>query len=62
MHAALNSTRRTRLVLLVLLAVVPALGLNLYTASGQRRTATLEAQEQALRLARLAANNQKQVV
>ncbi|MBO3459170.1 PAS domain S-box protein [Aetokthonos hydrillicola Thurmond2011] len=62
MHSALNSTLRTRLVLLVLLAVVPALGLILYTASEQRRTATLEAQEQALRLARLAANNQKQVV
>ncbi|RCJ15922.1 hypothetical protein A6S26_06400 [Nostoc sp. ATCC 43529] len=62
MRSWLNSTLRIRLVLLVLLAVVPALGLILHTASEQRRTATAEAREQALRLARLAANNQKQVV
>ncbi|NEU80728.1 PAS domain S-box protein [Nostoc sp. UIC 10630] len=62
MRSWLNSTFRIRLVLLVLLAVVPALGLILYTAAEQRRTATAEAQEQTLRLARLAANNQKQVV
>ncbi|MBC1221350.1 PAS domain S-box protein [Nostoc sp. UCD122] len=62
MRSWLNSTLRIRLVFLVLLAVVPALGLILYTASEQRRTATAEAQEQTLRLARLAANNQKQVV
>ncbi|MFN6484981.1 MULTISPECIES: cache domain-containing protein [unclassified Nostoc] len=62
MRSWLNSTLRIRLVLLVLLAVIPALGLILYTASEQRRTATAEAREQTLRLARLAANNQKQVV
>ncbi|MBU7587182.1 MAG: PAS domain S-box protein [Nostoc sp. TH1S01] len=57
-----HSTLRIRLVFLVLLAVVPALGLILHSASEQRRTATVEAQEQTLRLARLAANNQKQVI
>ncbi|QSJ15710.1 PAS domain S-box protein [Nostoc sp. UHCC 0702] len=62
MRSWLNSTLRIRLVLLVLLAVVPALGLVLYTASEQRRTATAEAQEQTLQMARLAANNQKQIV
>ncbi|MBH8562074.1 PAS domain S-box protein [Nostoc sp. CENA67] len=62
MRSWLNSTLRIRLVILVLLAVVPALGLILYTASEQRRTATAEAREQTLQLARLAANNQKQVV
>lgn len=62
MRSWLNSTLRIRLVILVLLAVVPALGLVLHTASEQRRTATLGAREQTLRLAKLAANNQKQVV
>ncbi|ARV62651.1 hypothetical protein BZZ01_32030 [Nostocales cyanobacterium HT-58-2] len=62
MRSGLNSTLRIRLVSLVLLAIVPALGLILYTASEQRRTATVEAREQVLRLARLAANNQKQVI
>ncbi|MCC5639464.1 HAMP domain-containing protein [Nostoc sp. CHAB 5844] len=62
MRSWLNSTLRIRLILLVLLAVVPALGLILHTAAEQRRTATAEAQEQTLQMARLAANNQKQVV
>ncbi|GBE92014.1 PAS domain S-box protein [Nostoc cycadae] len=62
MRSWLNSTLRIRLVFLVLLAVVPALGLILHTASEQRRTAITEAREQTLRLARLAANNQQQIV
>lgn len=62
LNSILLSSLRTRLVLLVLLAVVPALGLILYTAAEQRRSATLEVQENTLRLVRLAANNQKQVV
>ncbi|MBD2356129.1 PAS domain S-box protein [Tolypothrix sp. FACHB-123] len=61
-NSILLSSLRTRLVLLVLLAVVPALGLILYTASEQRRSAILETQENTLRLVRLAATNQKQVV
>jgi PAS domain S-box-containing protein len=60
LNSRLLSSLRTRLILLVLLAVVPALGLIFYTASEQRRTAITEVQESTLRLARLAANNQKQ--
>ncbi|MBD2447551.1 PAS domain S-box protein [Nostoc sp. FACHB-152] len=60
LNSRLLSSLRTRLILLVLLAVVPALGLIFYTASEQRRTAITEAQENTLRLARLAANNQRQ--
>lgn len=62
LHRIFLSSLRTRLVLLVLLSVVPAIGLILYTASAQRRAATLEAQENTLQLVRLAANNQRQVV
>jgi len=47
---------RVRLILLVLLAVIPALGLILYTGLEQRRLATEEIQETALRLARLVSN------
>jgi PAS domain S-box-containing protein len=61
LHSTFLSSLRTRLVLLVLLAVVPALGLILYTASEQRRAATAEAEENTLRLVRLAANNQRQI-
>ncbi|QDX82327.1 hypothetical protein B9N43_14410 [Denitratisoma sp. DHT3] len=46
---------RARLLLLVLLAVVPAWGLMLYSAGEQRRTATEGIQQNALRLARLVA-------
>jgi PAS domain S-box-containing protein len=55
------SSLRVRLLLLVLLAVVPALGLILYTASEQRRLAAGEVQEQALRLAWIAATDQGQL-
>jgi len=48
-------------LLLVLLAVVPALGLILYTASEQRRLAVGEVQEQAQRLAWIAATDQGQL-
>ncbi|MDC4206964.1 MAG: EAL domain-containing protein (plasmid) [Candidatus Manganitrophus sp.] len=50
---------RARLLLLVCLAVVPALALALSTASEQRRLATIEVQDNALRLARLAASSQE---
>ncbi|AFY36455.1 ATP-binding protein [Calothrix sp. PCC 7507] len=62
LHSIFLSSLRTRLVFLVLLAVVPALGLIIYSASEQRRTATVEAQQNTLQLVRLAANNQRQVV
>nr|WP_242026657.1 ATP-binding protein [Phormidium tenue] len=46
--------------MLVLLAVIPALGLILYTAAVQRRTAAVEAQENLLRLTKFAAAHQRQ--
>jgi diguanylate cyclase (GGDEF)-like protein len=49
---------RVRLLLLVLLAVVPALGLMLYSAGEQRRMATAAVQQDALRLARIVAASQ----
>ena len=44
------SSLRVRLLLLVLLAVIPALGLMLYTGLEQRRLAAVHAQEGALRV------------
>src|SRR3990172_5159977 len=48
---------RFRLLMLVLLAVVPAFGLTLYTGWSQRRLAAEEAQANTLRLTRLAPTN-----
>jgi PAS domain S-box-containing protein len=53
---------RSRLLLLVIFAVVPALGLSLYTGLEQRRLAGIAAEEAALRVARLAAANQERLV
>jgi signal transduction histidine kinase len=50
---------RFRLLLLVLLAVVPALGLTLYTNVELRRAAAADIREEALRLARIAASDQE---
>jgi len=58
MNRLFLSSLRARLLLLVLLAIIPALGLILYTASAQRRTAAVEVEENALRLAQFAAANQ----
>lgn len=49
---------RVRLALLVLLAVLPAIGLTLYTAYQDRAKAAEEAEATALRLARVAAQDQ----
>ncbi len=56
------SSLRTRLLLLVLLAATPALGLTLYTAAEQRRLSALEIHQRALQLVRLAASDQKEMV
>ncbi|MCL5959106.1 MAG: GAF domain-containing protein, partial [Chloroflexi bacterium] len=56
-----SSVRRSLLVLVVL-AVVPALALLLYTASEERRLETVEAQTNALRLARLASQEHQRLV
>ncbi len=53
---------RTLLVLLVLLAVTPALVLILYTASEQRRVAAAHVQDEALRLARIASSQQQRFI
>jgi signal transduction histidine kinase len=53
---------RFRLLLLVLLAVVPALGLTLYTNVELRRLAAADAKEEALRLARIATSGQEDMI
>src|SRR5262249_12971954 len=56
------SSLRARLLLVVLLAVLPALGLIVYTDLEQRRLSAAQAQSNALRLARLAAADQAQLI
>ncbi|MBF0549372.1 MAG: GAF domain-containing protein [Deltaproteobacteria bacterium] len=51
-------TLRFRLIILILLAIVPALGFMVYTAAEQRRQALSIIREDTQRLARLAAANQ----
>lgn len=53
---------RVRLILLVLLAVIPALLLTLYTGLEQRRLAAADAHDEALRLGRLALADQMGLV
>jgi len=53
---------RFRLVLLVLVAVIPAWGVIAYTASQQRRMAVAEIQRQVLRLAKFSAREEEQVL
>jgi len=43
---------RTRLILLVLLALIPALELTLYSGLEQRQITATQAKEEAMRLAR----------
>ena len=54
------SRLRARLLALVLLAILPALGLVLYTGFEQRAAARAEAESSALRVVKLAAASQKQ--
>lgn len=56
------SKLRVRLLALVLLAILPALGLVLYTAFAQRRSAIREATASAQRIVRLAGAAQRQYV
>ena len=53
---------RVRLLLLVLLAIIPAFGLIVYSGFEQRRLAARQAQEEALRLVRLAAQEQEAAI
>lgn len=52
----------TRLILLVLLAVVPALGLTFYISSISRRDAATDATQEALRVAQLASADEDQLI
>lgn len=56
------SSLRVRLLFLVLLAVIPALALIFYAAEQQRRSISIEAQQNALRLARLVSANQHDLI
>ncbi|MBD2000040.1 response regulator [Leptolyngbya sp. FACHB-541] len=60
-HPCLSSLR-FRLILLVLLAVIPALGLILHTANTQRQSAARNAQESLLRLTKSTAASQRQAI
>ena len=53
---------RSRLLLLVLLAVIPALGLTLYTGLEGRRLAVANVQKDGLRLARIASFDQERLI
>ncbi|MBF0552470.1 MAG: hypothetical protein HQK60_18315, partial [Deltaproteobacteria bacterium] len=55
-------TLRFRLIILILLAVLPALGFMIYTTGEQRRQALAVIREDTLRLARLAAANQEHFI
>ncbi len=56
------SSLRSRLLLLVLLSVIPALGLILYTALEQWRLAAAQVPEHALRLTQIISSNQEQLI
>ena len=56
------SSLRIRLLFLVVLAVIPAFALTFYTDQGERQFAAESARAEALRLARLAAVEQEQVL
>lgn len=62
MRMVLFSSLRARLFLLVALAVLPALGLIFYNDMEQRKLAAAQTQEDALRLAQLAAAEQAQLI
>jgi signal transduction histidine kinase/HAMP domain-containing protein len=56
------SSLRVRLLFLVLVGTIPALGLMLWNAAEQRRAAALEAEASALRLAQIVSINQERVI
>ena len=53
---------QTRLLLLVLLAVIPALGLTLYTNLEERQLRKAQVQEQAMRLSRLVSADHERLI
>lgn len=59
---ALLKSLRFRLILLVLMAVIPAMGVTLFNGLEQRRLARINAEEEALRLANIVARQQASVI
>ena len=53
---------RARLLLLILMAILPALGLALYTGLEHRQIAAVQAQQEALRLTRIASNDHEGLI
>src|SRR4029434_6205906 len=53
---------RARLLLLVLLAVIPALGLTLYTNLEERQLRKTQVQEQAMRLSRVVSADHERLI
>ena len=56
------SSLRARLLLLVFFALLPAVGVSLYSAFEQRRMGALGAEQDALRIVRLAEGNQERLI
>src|SRR5437867_8806849 len=56
------SSLRVRLILLVLLAVLPALGLIVYSAVEQRRLGTEAAKSEAIRIVRVVASMNERMI
>ena len=59
---ALLARLRVRIIILVLLAILPALGLIIYTAIEQRRLGVEAAKAEALRIARLASGTHERLI
>ena len=62
MTSPLPISLRVRLLLLVVIAMIPALGLILYSGLETRGRAVQDAQEEALRLANLASTDQARLI
>jgi signal transduction histidine kinase/DNA-binding response OmpR family regulator len=62
MKGHLFSSLRARLIVVALALAIPFLGLIYYSAQGQRVATSAEAQQSALKIARLFAANQQQVI
>jgi len=58
----INSGLRARLIQLVFVALLPALGLSIYHAGEQQRKGIADAEREALRAARLVAANQRRLL
>src|SRR5262249_39995610 len=57
-----GTSLRTRLLLLVLLAMIPALGLTLYTTLEERQLRKAAVQEQAMRLSRVVSADHERLI